>query len=392
MIGVDEARRMAEEQLHSRGSRWATTGTPPPSDGGGPLLSFGLRPPREREVLADQRVAEAWAGEWARADLPAGTTVEWETRSWRSIGRQRVPVRVVLSDAEAVARFVGGSAGRQWQLYAARVARLRATLGASAALDAALRRHHSELVAWDDKRFDQVLAAARWLLDSPVRGLRPRQLPLRGVDSKWFGRHQRVLKDLHAAVTGSTDLGIVSANPLIRLRILDPGLSLGGVTDLAAPAGQLVRLGGQPDVVFIMENLECVLAMPTWPGAAVVHGDGYSVPATAHLPWVRSARVVYWGDLDSHGFAILDRLRHHVPGAQSVLMDVETLLTHRDLWVSEPKPSRAQLSLLGPAELTALERLRSEGDVRLEQERIPWTTALEALAAAAGEPEAGHTT
>ncbi|WP_180951879.1 hypothetical protein [Brevibacterium jeotgali] len=32
----------------------------------------------------------------------------------------------------------------------------------------------------------------------------------------------------------------------------------------------------------------------------------------------------------------------------------------------------------------ALARVRSEGDVRLEQERIPWNVALAALRAAAG--------
>lgn len=48
------------------------------------------------------------------------------------------------------------------------------------------------------------------------------------------------------------------------------------------------------------------------------------------------APVVYWGDLDSDGFAILHRLPTHLPEVASVLMDVETLIDHRDLWVPDP--------------------------------------------------------
>jgi hypothetical protein len=90
-----------------------------------------------------------------------------------------------------------------------------------------------------------------------------------------------------------------------------------------------------------------------------------------------------WGDIDTHGFAILDRVRAGLPRAESILMDLNTLLPHRDLWVEEPRPYD------GPA----LERLReserqvfdglSQGSwgvrVRLEQERLPWPLVLSTL-------------
>jgi hypothetical protein len=66
-------------------------------------------------------------------------------------------------------------------------------------------------------------------------------------------------------------------------------------------------------------------------------------------------------------------------------MDVDTLLAHRDLWVPEPAPSTATLEHLTEAERQALHVLRDEGSVRLEQERIPWNFALEALRAAVDE-------
>ncbi len=85
--------------------------------------------------------------------------------------------------------------------------------------------------------------------------------------------------------------------------------------------------------------------------------------------------MVHWGDLDTHGFAILARLRGGLPHFCSFLMDRETLHRHRSLWVSEPEPSTGDLLRLTPGERRVFEELKEkilEGKgVRLEQERIP---------------------
>ena len=377
MRTVAEARARAGQRLLRQLAVWATSAVDEPA------LSIALRPPAEREVRADELAAETWAREWATATLPPGAEVEWETRSWRSIGRQRVPVRLRLRDAEAVAGFARGEAARRWRTLDERVSTIRARLGASAALDAALRRHATTLVELAPERFEQVVGASDWLSRHQVAGLRPRQIPIRGVDSKWFSAHRSLVTALVAAATGEADLGVVDADRLVRLRLLDPALALGGVTDLAASAEQLSVLQIGQQVTFVLENLESVLAMPPWPGAVVVHGSGYAVDVVGDLPWLRQAPVVYWGDLDSHGFAILHRLRTHLPEVRSALMDVDILLAHRDLWVPEPRPTPAVLPSLTEAEQIAYARLRDEGGVRLEQERIPWDVALDALRQAA---------
>ncbi|WP_307205904.1 Wadjet anti-phage system protein JetD domain-containing protein [Nocardioides zeae] len=349
----------------------------------GAALSVALKPPSERTALADQAQVEAWVRGWRSLGLPVGATVDWETRSWKRIGQQEVPVRLRLDGPGAVAAFGGGVPRRDWTLLVERVAHLRENLGASPELDAAVRRHRTQLVGWDDHAFRQVVEVTRWLVATSVRGLRPRQVPVRGVDTKWFASHRSIVTDLHAAATGSRDLGLVEADRLMRLRILDPALAIGGLRDLAVPAAELATASMRPCLVFVFENLESVLAMPDWPRAVALHGSGYAVDAVAGLPWVADSRVIYWGDLDSHGFAILNRLRAHVPHATTTLMDEDTLLAHRDLWVQEPAPTRAELPTLTAMERRALDCLRAEGDVRLEQERIPWSTALAGLEDAA---------
>ncbi len=56
-------------------------------------------------------------------------------------------------------------------------------------------------------------------------------------------------------------------------------------------------------------------------------------------------------------------------------MDRETLLTHRDHWVTEDRPATAVLTRLTPDEQELYSDLVTDGlgeRVRLEQERIDW--------------------
>ena len=105
---------------------------------------------------------------------------------------------------------------------------------------------------------------------------------------------------------------------------------------------------------------------------------GYAVEAFAEIPWLIDHPCHYWGDLDTHGFGILNRLRHHLPDVQSLLMDQATLLAHEPLWQQEDKPSTAPLDRLTDAEQAMYQGLQTHQwghQVRLEQERIGWPFA-----------------
>lgn len=73
----------------------------------------------------------------------------------------------------------------------------------------------------------------------------------------------------------------------------------------------------------------------------------------------------------------------------SVLMDEETLLAHRSMWVREDQPSRVESpDSLTPTESAVYDGIRSNSwgsQVRLEQERISWPWALERLGSACRE-------
>ena len=206
---------------------------------------------------------------------------------------------------------------------------------------------------------------------------------IRGIDTKWLERRRAVVEALHAAVTGVESLGLVAAPPLVRVRVLDPALRPGGLCDITAPVEQLAKLNVAPSVVFVFENLETVLSMPDLPGAVVVHGGGYAARLLSQVPWIQAGRVIYWGDLDSDGFAILHALRSGCANVSSVLMDEATLYNYKDLWVPETKAAAGVYAQLTDSEQATLAAIRTEGNVRLEQERVEWRHALATLTAAA---------
>lgn len=377
MISVAQARETARERLRRKRGEWAVA--LPPSVPPEPLLSLGLRPPTERQMRADERAAEAWVLSWSDRAPVDGVEIDWEYRTWRSIGQQEVPVRVRFADAYAIAAFVGGQPAREWLTMSARVHSLRETLGSSDGVALAIRRYSERLLAFDDATFAQVEAVAAWLAHRHGAGLRPRQLPFRGVDAVWFATHRALVTALASPAIGSADVGVIDTDVRVRLRVLDEGLALGGLRDVSAPVAQVSALAWTPRVVLVVENLESLLALPTWPGVVGVHGTRATVGAVGRMPWVRAAEVVYWGDLDSNAFADLDRLRSELPQVRSVLMDAATLEAHRDLCVVEPRPARGAYAALTPSEHETLALLRDGGDLRLEQERVPWETALAAL-------------
>jgi hypothetical protein len=107
---------------------------------------------------------------------------------------------------------------------------------------------------------------------------------------------------------------------------------------------------------------------------------GNAVSLLSGLTWLHDCSTLYWGDIDTHGFGILNRARSHFPNLRSVLMDQDTLFAYRGLWVEEgAQSSETVLPLLTPAEREVFDGLRTNTwghRIRLEQERILWPDAI----------------
>jgi hypothetical protein len=173
----------------------------------------------------------------------------------------------------------------------------------------------------------------------------------------------------------------------VRFRLLSgdgDGVRLGRCqfTELSVRAGEFTAVPPGITTVYVVENETTYLAFPAIAGAMAILGGGYAVSTLAPLAWLADADLVYWGDIDTHGFAILNRLRQRFPRTRSILMDRATLLAHQSQWVTEGTPTTAPLELLREEE-AALYRDLAENtlgrSVRLEQERVRFSAIQQAL-------------
>ncbi len=98
-------------------------------------------------------------------------------------------------------------------------------------------------------------------------------------------------------------------------------------------------------------------------------GQGFA--ATRLASWLGGIpEVLYWGDLDAQGFEILDRLRALCPLVLSLGMDARTFDRFRFLSCPGTASPVKDLERLTQEEW-ALYRQLAEGNLRLEQEKIP---------------------
>jgi hypothetical protein len=328
--------------------------------------------------------------EASRARQGFGYDIVWAETNHRQLGRNRVPAGVVVSTEADALRLIGKS--RQAERFQTLA---ETTLKTFPSLCGWLTR--KPLTALEHtKDWDQILAVLAWFRDHPRPALYLRQLEIPGVDTKFIEARKGLLSELldqvlaadavDAQAVGSKGFeqryGLRSKPSLIRFRLLDESLLVQGLSDLTVLGAEFARLALPIRCVFITENEINGLAFPPTPGSLVIFGLGYGVDCLGEIGWLKDKALFYWGDIDTHGFAILDRLRAAIPHARSFLMDRETLMAHRDLWVREHERHERPLSRLDDSENALFDDLRYDvlgQRVRLEQERISFSRLKQVL-------------
>ena len=235
-----------------------------------------------------------------------------------------------------------------------------------------------------------LLDIVSWMQSHPRSGIYLRQVDIPGVHTKLIERNRAVLKELldlalppdvmDAGAEGighfCRRFGFLEKPLRIRFRILDhePAiLPTATDQDISVNQDTFNRINLEIGRIFITENEINFLAFPGLPDSMVIFGAGYGFEVLAKAEWLRRCAIYYWGDIDTHGFAILDQLRAYFPQARSFLMDRKTLMAHEPQWVSEPQPLRRDLFRLSLEERELFEDLRNDRigrALRLEQERI----------------------
>lgn len=345
-----------------------------------PVIEVPLRGPRASDIGDDLGAVRDWvAAVDAGSRRGAHYDLTYQVVGGRVIGRNELPARAVVS-----------SFGQAWALLGvtAEVRELDSVL-ALVADEPALRdwvAANPLKVLQVGDAWDGMLRAYRWLVAARGSGRYLRQVDAPGVDTKFIDQHRSLLAQLLGVPSSSTGfvtaLGLRGKPEFVRLRT-DPSLGLlGGFSEAVLRVEDLAAAEVSVRTALIVENEISYLSVPIPAGGVVIWGKGFEVDRAGALPWLREAEVRYWGDLDTHGFAILHRLRAWLPQTGSVLMDRQTLLEHRDRWGREPSPTTARLDRLTPDESALYGDLVSDRfaeRLRLEQERIDWAWVQDRL-------------
>lgn len=385
MKSPDAVRQALVRRFQSKHREWLIN----PADAAQWPLEITLGIPTEQAALQQVEGVRAWVNAWQ--NWQGNGTLIWCERRWQSLGVQRLPEKLAFSSPQEVATWIGEAT--RWVRARSRYQTLTSRWPA---LMLPLPKYFDVLADYSDADYQRLVDMLAWLHGNPNSNVYPRQIPIAGADSKWLESRKGLIAELMAWLQPDTTTesdfykrcGLRSQPKLVRMLVLDPALRarLGDLRDISAPYEEIAALDIRPTHALIVENLQTGLAFDDMPGTVVIMRLGYAVDVLGQIPWLKQARCSYWGDIDTHGFAILNRARKYLPQLQSVLMDEATLLSHRDLWVKEQDQHAATtLPLLTSPEQALYQTIKSNTcgqQVRLEQERIRWDVAWKAIEAA----------
>ena len=359
-------------------------------------LKLSMRRPDATAMGQSFEAVRGWIRELeenSRSGKGFGYEIEWADVNHRQLGRNRMPSRVSVPTESDALRLIGKEReGRRFRELA------QVTTTKFPALAPWVSRRPFVLLD-HGREWPQILDVLAWFRDHPRSNLYLRQVDIPGVDTKFIEARMQLFSELLDIVLEAHDppaaqkltaaqkftqrFGLRAKPALIRLRVLDSRIAIAGLCDLTIPVSDFAALDIAARHVFLTENEVNCLAFPEFEQAIVVFGMGYGAGLLHSASWMSERHIHYWGDIDTHGFAILDRLRAGFPNVRSFLMNRETLLAHRSLWVQEQAPYRAAaLCHLDPYEQALFDDLahdRLGKNVRLEQERIPYAFLEENL-------------
>lgn len=348
-------------------------------------LSEGF--PRIREEL-QQLQAES------KTQKGFGYTLHYQSIQHRQLGRQNVPYAVVFETLQDFLKWTGLN-----ETYRSFCNSAQMILQSAPALLPWLQEHTDKVLEFKD-HWPQLLAVAFFLEAHPRPNCYLRELPIPGIDSKFIEQHQSILRDILNELLApeyiNTEVqnlqnhgferryGFKYPEPLIRFRILDTALFHYSMSDISLPLSEFRKAALPCENIIITENKTNGLALPMTEGTIVIFGLGYGIQSLAGIPWLQNKALYYWGDIDTHGFAMLSQLRAYYPQVKNLFMDEVTLHACKSMAVEEALGQRclANLPNLSEPEQALYQALRQNvhgNNIRIEQERIDFKYVLQRL-------------
>lgn len=368
-------------------------------------LRITLGAPRGAQFNHTITAAQLWAASWdaARArGLPG--SINTESRRARGLGTHELPTSWTLNDPlealelspDIAQQFI---AARERFALAIDMPEVVWNSAESIPLTSA-----KTIAKLSDGDWLNAIATVARIADGPGDALILRQLAVPGVHTKWIEKNAALLSAmLGASGPGDpqsrleTHIGLLAEKAPIHVYLPCHQLraAAAGMDRFVASLATLNASSLAPKAILIVENRKFGNTLDFYAAdLAVVYGLGYGATALGDLRWAATAKkLIYWGDIDRAGLAILASLRRAGIDVQSFLMDEQTWDRYpdyqhdsvRDQGLNETEVPEG----LREPERKLYERLNDEHrrdgkDRQLEQEHVPLVEVFASLSAAIG--------
>lgn len=327
---------------------------------------------REFEVIRENLVS---LREGSKEKKGYGYTVFWNEVKNRKIGRNEFPRKILFETREDYLKFTGKE--KEFAIFQDSANKI---LQIMPILKDWIIQNPIKVID-NCKNWDALLRVCQYFLEVQKPNLYVRQLPI-NVHTKFVEENCTVLTSLfefiipeHANINEKRfelRYNLKTDEPLIRIRFLDSNLFVQPeLSDISIPVSQFMLLRINCKRILIAENKMNFLTLPNMNDSiALWSGGGFNVKHLSQVKWIKGLEILYWGDIDTHGFQILNQVKSYFPQTQGIMMDKKTLDDHKQYVVNGSNTGSYKLDFLNDDELNLYEELK-RNNFRLEQERIP---------------------
>lgn len=345
------------------------------------IVIAGNKKPNDDTVQFEKELTELIA--CSKEKRGYGYSIEYQKVKTRRHGAQDIPVSIAFQTEHDYLKFIGKE-----QETAGFRKDVEKILSAFPALAEWVSKFPNKVLG-NHKIWCDLLKVCTYFKNNPKPQLYIRELPIQ-IDTKFIERNKGIIKELLDIIIAEsintddtrfeTRFNLRYDEPLVRFRFLDKTLSqalFSGIDDMSIPISQFRKIEIPVETVYVVENKMNMLTFPPIHKSIVVWGHGFGVNILKDVTWLRSKKILYWGDLDAQGFQILSELRSHFCQVESFLMDRETFDRFYESEVGTKTNVEKDLCLT--SEEREMFDFLKEGNYRLEQEKIPFEYAKDKI-------------
>ncbi|MDY0401906.1 Wadjet anti-phage system protein JetD domain-containing protein [Sulfurovum sp.] len=319
----------------------------------------------------------------------SGLPLEYREFAYKSLGKQRLPVKVVFPNLEVYLQAI-----QKEDEYKRFCSAYDLIIDKYPTLKTFFAKKPFIVLAYEDV-WNELLEVMDFLQYNPKPNIYIRELSIENVDTKFIEKYKKILDTLLSYINEDESLASLAnyafekkyhflyPEPAVRFRLLDESLAMHNLSDISLTKSEFSSLQISAEKVFIVENKITTLSFPKVKNAIVIFGQGYGVGVLKNIPWLANKEILYWGDIDLDGYAILSRLRGYYPQTRSFLMDYESFKMYRYLGVTlTQKQSPKILHHLSENEKKVYDLLCADfqaNSFRIEQEKIPFDGLISVL-------------